>query len=259
MTQTRSLIMGMALAIIVIVSAGALTYNKGYYLSHRDYILNGGRVDPLVGFIFEAQGIIEDFGFEGGEILLHDDSAITFGDDDDATMEYDEDGTDTLLITATTSHVGNMTVTGMVRQTATWHAYGGFQDEAEALSLAADTWTHVTNVGNDLWTGLEADGLTLVDDEMIVTNAGDYIGNMSITITGGNSKDFLFRVYNVTQAAVMGYHIGASTTVSNYTNINLPLYLECDAGDVLQVQAWCLAGDDPTLRSSIFYINYLHD
>ena len=147
----------------------------------------------------------------------------------------------------------------MLRQTGTWHAYGGFQDKAEALSLDPNTWTHVTNAGNDLFTGLEGDGLSLVDDEMIVANAGDYVGNLSITITGGNSKDFKFRIYNVTKADQMGYDIGASTTVSNYTNISLPMYIECDAGNVLQVQAWCLAGDDPTLRSSIFYITYLHD
>ena len=147
----------------------------------------------------------------------------------------------------------------MVRQEDTWHAFGGFQDQAETLTLDADTWTHVTNAGNNLWTGLEADGLTLTDDEIIVANAGDYIGNLSLTITGGNSKDFKFRIYNVTKDEVMGYHIGASTTISNYTNISIPLYLECDAGDHLQVQAWSLAGDDPTLRSSIFYISYLHD
>ena len=155
--------------------------------------------------------------------------------------------------------LNNLTILGNFRQGSTWHAYGGFQDEAETLALAADTWTHVTNAGKNLWSGLEADGMTLTADEMIITNAGDYTGSLSITITGGNSKDFLFRIYNVTKAEVMGYHIGGSTTVSNYTNITLPLYLECDAGDHLQVQAYCLAGDDPVLRSAVFYIIYLHN
>ena len=154
---------------------------------------------------------------------------------------------------------GDLHSTERFRPDKIWHAYGGFQDEAETLALAADTWAHVTNAGKNLWSGLEADGMTLTADEMIITNAGDYTGSLSITITGGNSKDFLFRIYNVTKAEVMGYHIGGSTTVSNYTNITLPLYLECDAGDHLQVQAYCLAGDDPVLRSAVFYIIYLHD
>ena len=154
---------------------------------------------------------------------------------------------------------GDLHSTERFRPDKIWHAYGGFQNQAETLALDADTWTHVTNATNDLWTGLEADGMTLEDDEMIIANAGDYIGALSITITGGNSKDFLFRVYNVTKDEVMGYNIGGSTTVSNYTNITLPLYLECNAGDHLQVQAYCLAGDDPVLRSAIFYISYLHD
>lgn len=149
--------------------------------------------------------------------------------------------------------------TEMMRQVSTWNAFGGFQDQAEELSLDADTWTHVTNAGNNLWNCLEADGLSIEGDELVVANAGDYFGNLSITITGDNSKDFKFRVYNVTQSGVMGYHIGASTTASNYTNISIPLYLECNAGDHLQVQAYCLAGDNPTLRSAIFYINYLHE
>jgi len=154
---------------------------------------------------------------------------------------------------------GDLHSTERFRPDKIWHAYGGFQNQAETLALDADTWAHVTNATNDLWTGLEADGMTLEDDEMIIANAGDYIGALSITITGGNSKDFLFRVYNVTKDEVMGYNIGGSTTVSNYTNITLPLYLECNAGDHLQVQAYCLAGDDPVLRSAIFYISYLHD
>ena len=139
------------------------------------------------------------------------------------------------------------------------HAYGGFQDEAETLSLDADTWTHITNAGNNLWTLAEGDGFTMVDDELIVTRHADYNGILTLTITGGNSKDFKFRVYNITKSEVMGYHIGASTTVSNYTNISVPIYVEANAGDHLQFQAWCLAGDDPTFRSAIFTIQYLHD
>ena len=81
---------------------------------------------------------------------------------------------------------GDFSVTGRLRQDSIWHAYGGFQNQAETLALDADTWTHVTNATNDLWTGLEADGFTLSRDTMIVANAGDYIGALSITITGGN-------------------------------------------------------------------------
>jgi len=40
---------------------------------------------------------------EWGDIFIADDKAIKFGNDQDVTMEYDEDGTDTLLITGNTT------------------------------------------------------------------------------------------------------------------------------------------------------------
>ena len=40
---------------------------------------------------------------EWGDIYIADDKAIKFGNDQDVTMEYDEDGTDTLLITGNTT------------------------------------------------------------------------------------------------------------------------------------------------------------
>ena len=40
---------------------------------------------------------------EWGDIYIADDKAIKFGNDQDITMEYDEDGTDTLLITGNTT------------------------------------------------------------------------------------------------------------------------------------------------------------
>lgn len=155
---------------------------------------------------------------------------------------------------------GNLVTSGMIRQGDTWHAYGGFQGATEELSIDADTWTHVTNATNDLWTGLEADGFSLVDDEMVVTNAGDYTGVLSITFEGGNGKDYLFRVYNVTQATQMGYRIGATGLgTGNYTNVCVPLYIEANAGDVLQVQVYVADGTDATFLNSIFYLQYLHD
>jgi hypothetical protein len=158
--------------------------------------------------------------------------------------------------------VNGVAKSDMMRQDGTWHAYGGFQDESETISISAvDTWTHVTNSGNDLWTGLEADGLTLSGDVMTFTNGGDYVGSLSMTISGSNGKDFQIRLYNITQTTQMGYHIGATTTgASNFTNITLPLYIEASSSDQMRIEIECTTdGSDPTLRSAVFYISYLHD
>ena len=140
-----------------------------------------------------------------------------------------------------------------------WHAFGGFQDQTETLSIDADTWTHVTNAGNDLWTGLEADGLTLDGDEMVITHSGDYSGFLSVTFEGGNGKDYIFRIYNVTQSEVSGYRIGATGQgTGNYTNVSIPIYLEATAGDHFQFQVYTTDGTDATFLNSIFHLSILH-
>jgi hypothetical protein len=96
---------------------------------------------------------------------------------------------------------------------------------------------------------------------MTITNGGDYAGNLSIAISGGNGDNFYFRVYNYTQATQMGYKLGATTTgASEYTIVSLPLYLEVNGGDTLAVQVTNTTNnDDPTIRSGVFYLHYLHE
>ena len=160
---------------------------------------------------------------------------------------------------------GNLTVDGntssnYVFVNKVYHAYGGFQDQTETLSIDADTWTFVTNADNNLWTGFEADGMMLVDDNMVISNAGDYVGNLSVTFEGGIQKDYLFRIYNMTQDEQAGYYIGASGLGNNnYTNVSIPIYLEVNAGDVYQFQVYEANGTDAMFLNAIFILNYLHD
>ena len=153
----------------------------------------------------------------------------------------------------------DLTTTGYFLPDKVYHAYGGFQDESEALDLSSQDWTKITNGTSNLWTGTEADGLSLSSDVMTITNAGDYTGTLSMTITGGNNKDYFIRCYNNTQTAQMGYQIGCSGTGDgNYFNITLPLYLECNASDQLQMEMKSSDGTNATLKSAVFYIAYLH-
>jgi hypothetical protein len=96
---------------------------------------------------------------------------------------------------------------------------------------------------------------------MTFTNTGDYIGEVSVTLSGLNGKDFQIRLYNVTQSEQMGYIIGATTTgATNFTNIALPLYIEATAGDQMRMEVRCITDNsDPTFRSAVFYMTYLHD
>lgn len=183
------------------------------------------------------------------------------GTTDQITITNDGDGTITLSLPqsiATTSSV----LFNRLRLTSIWHAYGGFQSKAETINvLGAGQWAMITNVTSDLWTGLEADGLTLSNDIMTITNAGDYIGSLSMTFSGSNGKDFQIRLYNITQATQVGYVIGATTTgATNFTNIVLPLYIEAAANDTFRMETTCLTdASDPTFRSAVFWMAYLHD
>lgn len=149
----------------------------------------------------------------------------------------------------------------MLRQKNVWHAYGGFQDANYTLAVDANTWTHITNGTNNLWTGLEGDGMTLSGDVMTITNGADYVGTLSMTFSGLNGKDYQIRLYNITQATQMGYQIGATSTGNaNFTNVTLPLYLEVDSSDQLRMEMRCTTdGSDPILRSAVFHLAYLHD
>ena len=155
---------------------------------------------------------------------------------------------------------GDLHTSGYFRPDKIWHAYGGFQDETELLAIGSDTWTHITNGDKDLWIGLETNGMSLVSDEMVIENKADYTGILSITFQGGTGKDYLFRIYNVTKAEQMGYHVGSTGKgVGNYTNAAIPIYIEASAGDHIQFQVYCADGTDATFFNAIFYMNYLHD
>ena len=97
---------------------------------------------------------------------------------------------------------------------------------------------------------------------MTVENAGDYYGTLAISLSGLANKDFEFRIYNVTQEAVEGYHMGITTTgANNYQQVVLPIYIEAEANDELRMEVRCttVGSADPTLVHAIFYIAYLHD
>ena len=152
---------------------------------------------------------------------------------------------------------GDLHTSGYFRPDKIWHAYGGFQGKSVALSMSG--WTKVTDGGN-IFTALEADGFSLASDIITVTNAGDYIGHVSLTFIGSTTKDYHIRIYNITKAEQMGYVVGASGLgVNNYQALSLPLYLECNAGDQLQLEVQETADTAMTVTDCVFYITYLHD
>ena len=73
-----------------------------------------------------------------------------------------------------------------------------------------------------------------------------------------DSKKYLALLWGVQQ----GYILGSSTTgATNFDIISLPLYLEnVTAGATFEFEIENITNnDDPIVRSSVFYLYYLHD
>jgi len=178
------------------------------------------------------------------------------------TVTDDGDGTVTLSTPQDLATDSSPTFNRINVSTA-YHAYGGFQNKAQSITCSVqNTWYHITNGTNDLWSGTEAQGMSLSGDILTITNAGDYSGSLSMTLSGLNGKDFHIRLYNITQTAQAGYIQGVSTTgATNFTNVTLPLYIEASAGDTFRMEVQCTtaAVGNPTFEHAVFYLQYLHD
>ena len=141
-----------------------------------------------------------------------------------------------------------------------YHAYGGFEGQAETITCGAGDWNLITNAGTNLWNIDESDGFTISSDVITITNGGDYVGSLSLSLSGLPGKDFHVRVYNVTQVAVEGRAIGISTSgAGNEVNVHLPIYIEATAGDEIQFEISSADGTDPVVDDGLFYISYLHN
>lgn len=163
---------------------------------------------------------------------------------------------------ATTAHRfdSDVEIAGHWRQADCWHGYGGFEDQAETITCGVGDWNHITNAGNDLWNLDEGDGISEAADVFTIANTGDYVGTLSLSLSGLNGKDFHVRVYNNTQARVEGRPIGISTTgAGNEMNVCVPIYIEATAADAIQFEIMSADGTDPDVDDALFYLTYLHD
>ena len=150
---------------------------------------------------------------------------------------------------------------GMLRQDDTWHMFGGFQDSAVTITITEDVYSHVTNAAHNLWTGIEADGITISGDTMIIANAGDYIGSFEVTFKTTNANSVLFRIFNVTDNTQQGFSTGATGRGADYATISKPLYFYgMSAGDRLVMQCTNVdASNNITVHYATYFLTYLHD
>ena len=179
----------------------------------------------------------------------------------DGSLQVDND------ITATNDITGDSVIAttglraGRIVLSNIYHAYGGFQDSSATVAITANDWAVVTNAYNSLWGGSEADGITLSNDTMTVTNAGDYFGICTVSIDGSNGNEYQFRIYDVTGTAQVGYEAGVTGEGDGDTvTMTIVFYFEAVANNEYVMQITNTDGNNSAdIISGEFWIIYLHN
>ena len=149
-----------------------------------------------------------------------------------------------------------------VKQDSVWHLFGGFADSAVVIDLTEDEFSHVSNATNNLWNGIESDGLVASGDTTEFLYPGDYFGSYSVTFTGGTGTVFIFEVYNTVSDERTGFPVAATGDgTTDYVTVTKPLYFhDIEAGDKLVLRVTNNDNDsDITIRYGSYFISYLHD
>lgn len=155
---------------------------------------------------------------------------------------------------------------GPVRILGTWHGFGGFGGDNTSTTItvsSANTWYPITNGTDNLWVLSEGSGVTITTDNIVISNKGDYVGSLAITISGTNLHDIFIRAFDITDNVIAGRAVGITTTgTANYQTISMPLYFEVDiqAAHTFQFQVENIsASGNVIVRSAIFELHYLHE
>jgi hypothetical protein len=165
-------------------------------------------------------------------------------------------------VSADTIYSSSTVIAKQIRQYDVWHAYGYFQDATTTIDLDEDVWGKITNATGNLFIGVEADGMTLSDDTLTITNAGDYFGKLTVSLYDIANQDYEMRVYSTSTAtALPGVAKVTTTGTGNYIQFSLPIYFsDVVAGEQFDLQIRNISSNnDPVITDSIFYITYLHE
>jgi len=169
------------------------------------------------------------------------------------------DGQDTLHAVNIKS-TGSLT-TEIILPQELYHAVGGFQDSNVIITITQNVWSQITNATGNLFVGLDADGLTLSGDTMIVENAGHYVANIFMNFEGTANQEYDFRVWDVDDGAMEGFILGdTGRGNNNYSKFAGAIYIIAETdNDRFVLQITNIDGSNSaTLRNSNFFMYFVH-
>jgi hypothetical protein len=205
-----------------------------------DIIIYGDTATDLITFDTSA----EDVQFNGFDILLMDDDILAFGDSDEITIQYDEDGGNDLQI------IGDVTIEGTTPLLTVGDA--GAEDAIIQLDGSSGDWYYgVDETDDDLKIGEGSTmdttpAITIYDSTQIVEF------EKTVTFTGGQTKSVIFTINDVENDStvpagttsigtsaqaefdVLGFDANPNATGDDYCFINwvVPAGYVADSGDL---------------------------
>jgi len=138
------------------------------------------------------------------------------------------------------------------------HGSFTFSDSAAVVALTQNVWAKITNAANDLFTTVDADGITMAGDSITVVTAGDYMLWFGLSFSGGASDVWHVAIYK--NAVITPFEMHRNTGNNQIGNANLnALFDNLVAGDDISVYIRNTGdNDDATLISSQLMIYMIH-
>jgi len=133
-----------------------------------------------------------------------------------------------------------------------------FADSAAVIALTQNVWAKITNAANDLYTVVDADGITVAGDTITVITPGDYVIWVGLSFEGGPSDVFHIAIYK--NFAITPFEMHRKTANADTGNAAMNGLLDnLAAGDDISIYIRNTGdNDDATLVSSQVTIFMIH-
>jgi hypothetical protein len=138
------------------------------------------------------------------------------------------------------------------------HGALAFSDSTATIDLTQNVWQKITNGNNDLYTVVDADGVTMQGDSITIVTPGDYMAWVSLSFNGNVQDVYHCAIYK--NGVVTPFEMHRKTANNDTGNMSLSALLDDLAiGD--DISLWIRNtgnANDPTFISSQITILMIH-
>ena len=138
------------------------------------------------------------------------------------------------------------------------HGAMNFSDSATVVALTQNVWAHITGPVTNLFTSVDADGITIAGDSITIITPGDYMAWTGFSFEGTPSDVFHISLYK--NGVITSWEMHRKTSNNDTGNMGMPMLLDnLVAGDDLTLYIRNTGdNDDATLVSGQLVIYMIH-